>query len=153
VASRPSSLPEWLRANGVVAIDGVDTRRLTKHIRERGSLRCVVSTTDGDAHSLVAKARAALPTDGRDLASEVSVKEPYTWTEGYQGSYPGIVPPIGDKRRVRLVAYDFGIKRNILRLPAHTHGFDVDRRATRLDPGHRRAGPRSRRHLPVERPR
>ncbi len=119
-----SSLPEWLRAHGVVAIDGVDTRRLTKHIREHGSLRCVVSTTDGDAHSLVAKARAALPTDGRDLASEVSAREPYTWNEGYQASYPGIVPPIGDKRRVRVVAYDFGIKRNILRSLAHA-GFDI----------------------------
>lgn len=119
-----SSLPDWLAANGVVAIDGIDTRQLTKHIREHGSLRCVVSTTDGDAVSLVAKARAAQSTDGRDLASLVSTKAPYTWSEGYHETFPTIVPPMARERRVRLVAYDYGMKRNILRSLVHA-GFDV----------------------------
>ncbi|MEO0650020.1 MAG: carbamoyl-phosphate synthase domain-containing protein, partial [Planctomycetota bacterium] len=78
-----SSLGDWLKSNGVVAIDAIDTRQLTKHVRERGSLRCIVSTTDGDTDSLVAKAKAAASTDGRDLASEVTTKEPYAWSEGY----------------------------------------------------------------------
>ena len=117
------TLPEWLRKNGVVAIEGVDTRRLTKQVREVGSLRCIVSTTDHDPESLVAKARAAASTDGRDLASEVSTKEPYTWTEPYQDSYPKHLEP-ADGPRTRIVAYDFGIKRNILRSLAHC-GFDV----------------------------
>ncbi|MBI1383196.1 MAG: glutamine-hydrolyzing carbamoyl-phosphate synthase small subunit [Planctomycetaceae bacterium] len=119
-----ASLPAWLESRGVVAIDGIDTRQLTKHIREHGSLRCVVSTTDGDANSLVAKARAAASTDGRDLASLVSTKTPYVWNEGYQESFPAIVPGLLRERRVRLVAYDLGIKRNILRSLVHA-GFDV----------------------------
>ena len=118
-----SSLPEWLAANGVVAIEGVDTRRLTKQVREAGSLRCIVSTTDHDDDSLVAKARAAQSTDGRDLASHVTCKEPYQWKEGYHESYPDRIEEIQEPR-TRIVAYDFGIKRNILRSLAHC-GFDV----------------------------
>jgi carbamoyl-phosphate synthase small subunit len=118
-----SSLPEWLVKNDVVAIEGVDTRRLTKLIREGGSLRCVVSTEDHDEESLVAKARAAQATDGRDLATTVCCREPYEWSEGYQESYPRWIAP-ADGMRPRIVAYDFGIKRNILRSLVHC-GFDV----------------------------
>lgn len=117
------SLPDWLVREGVVAIEGVDTRRLTRIIRTEGSLRCVVSTEDTDDTSLVNKARAARSTDGRDLASEVTTKDAYEWTNGYDESYPNIVPP-GSTRRLRCVAYDFGIKRNILRSLVHA-GFDV----------------------------
>jgi len=115
-------LPEWLRANDVVAIEDVDTRLLTKLTRSEGSLRCVVSTIDDDPDSLVAKARAAQPTDGRDLASEVSCSEPYSWESGYDASWPGWIPGAGDRQRI--VAYDFGIKRNILRSLVHC-GFQV----------------------------
>jgi len=118
-----SSLPDWLSANGVVAIEGVDTRRLTKAVREGGSLRCVVSTLDHDEDSLVAKAAGALATDGRDLASAVSCKEPYTWTDGYDSSYPAWLER-QDAKRKRVVAYDLGIKHNILRSLVHC-GFDV----------------------------
>jgi carbamoyl-phosphate synthase small subunit len=118
-----SSLGDWLRKRGIVAIDGVDTRRLTKLIRTAGSLRCIVSTTDSNSESLVKKARATPSTDGRDLASEVSCKQPYTWTAGYDPSYPTILDPWSG-RRLRCVAYDFGAKRNILRSLVHT-GFDV----------------------------
>ena len=121
------SLPEWLRAQGVVAIEGIDTRYLTKVVREAGCLRCVVSTLDHDADSLVAKARSAPSTDGRDLASHVSCRAPYRWKEGYQASYPALVPGRAPENGVegpRIVAYDFGIKRNILRSLVHC-GFDV----------------------------
>ncbi len=117
------SLPEWLAGLGVVAIEGVDTRMLTRIVREHGSLRCVVSTIDGDPKSLVEKARRAPATDGRDLTLAVTCKEPYNWTDGYSESYPGLEVP-SEGRRYRVVAYDFGAKRNILRSLVHT-GFDV----------------------------
>ena len=116
-------LPAWLERNGVVAIEGVDTRRLTKLIRTSGSLRCVVSTLDHDADSLVKKARATQATDGRDLASAVSCKAPYHWSETYHASYPSWVAA-GTAKRKRIVAFDYGIKRNILRSLVHA-GFDV----------------------------
>jgi len=129
MSSIPSSrrsqqpLPEWLAERGIVAIDGVDTRRLTRAIREEGSLRCVVSTTDGDAASLVAKARAALSTDGRDLTREVTCPEPYSWDAAYDESYPTLLDA-SRRPRARCVAFDFGAKRNILRSLVHC-GFDV----------------------------
>ena len=117
------SLPELLIEQGVVAISEIDTRRLTKIIRTEGSLRCVVSTTDSDPESLVAKARSAQATDGRDLASEVSCTESYAWDAGYDETYPHLVAS-GTGQRLRCVAYDFGAKRNILRSLVHA-GFDV----------------------------
>ncbi|MFT5464459.1 MAG: carbamoyl-phosphate synthase small subunit [Planctomycetota bacterium] len=116
-------LPAWLAKNGIVGIEGVDTRRLTKLVREAGSLRCVVSTEDHNEDSLVAKAKAAVTTDGCDLASRVTCEKPYRWEEGYQESYPAEI--IGNRKNpARIVAYDFGIKRNILRSLVHV-GFDV----------------------------
>ena len=116
-------LSSWLDRNNVVAIDGIDTRKLTKMVRVEGSMRCVVSTTESDPKVLVEKAKGAESTDGRDLASVVSCKESYTWNEGYHDSYPDFIPPVeGD--RIKVVAYDFGAKRNILRSLVHC-GFDV----------------------------
>ena len=117
------ALGDWLARNGVVAIEGVDTRKLTKLIRTEGSLRCVVSTYDHDPDSLVAKARRALATDGRDLASAVTCRAPYSWREAYDGSYPALITE-SRATRLRVVAYDYGIKRNILRSLVHA-GFDV----------------------------
>jgi carbamoyl-phosphate synthase small subunit len=117
------SLPAWLQEHGVVAIEGVDTRRLTKVIRTDGSLRCVVSTIDHDPQSLVRKARAAMATDGRDLASVVTCREPYRWSDAYDASYPAWLEGAPPRAR-RIVAFDYGIKRNILRSLVHA-GFDV----------------------------
>jgi carbamoyl-phosphate synthase small subunit len=101
----------------------VDTRRLTKLVRTGGAVRCVVSTVDHDPDSLLAKARGAALTDGRDLASEVSCKEPYAWSEGYAESYPALFE--GQRgETVPLVVYDFGTKRNVLRSLVHV-GFDL----------------------------
>jgi len=118
-----TTLPDWLRAKDVVAIEGVDTRRLTKLVRTEGCLRFVLSTQDSDADSLVSKARAAPSTDGRDLASEVCCKEPYAWADAYDESYPNWISG-SSAERVRCVAFDFGAKRNIMRSLVHT-GFDV----------------------------
>jgi carbamoyl-phosphate synthase small subunit len=117
------SLQDWLVEQGVVAIEGVDTRRLTRVVRQHGCLRCVVSTEDGDERSLVAKARSAPATDGRDLTVGVTCAEPYAWSAGYDASYPGLDEP-SEGARLRVVAYDFGAKRNILRSLVHS-GFDV----------------------------
>ncbi|MDF1836955.1 MAG: glutamine-hydrolyzing carbamoyl-phosphate synthase small subunit [Planctomycetota bacterium] len=124
-SSHRSDLPleDWLKREGVVAIEGVDTRRLTKEVREHGSLRCVLSTEDLDEASLVAKAKAAASTEGQNLAQKVTCKESYTWSEGYPDSYPDEIKAVG-KDRLSVVAYDFGIKRNILRSLVHC-GFDV----------------------------
>ena len=116
-------LEDWLRANGVVAIDGVDTRLLTKLERTEGCLRCVVSTRDSDPASLVAKARNTPPTDGRDLTQLVTCSEPYAWDQPYAPSYEGPLASTNGPRP-RIVAYDLGAKRNILRSLVQT-GFDV----------------------------
>jgi len=124
-SSHRSDLPldAWLKREGVVAIEGVDTRKLTKTVREVGCLRAVISTVDSAPASLVAKARAMPATDGRNLTPLVTCTEPYAWAEAYPPSYPALIPG-ADGRRVRCVAYDYGAKRNILRSLTHC-GFDV----------------------------
>ena len=121
------SLSAWLEKQNVVAIEGVDTRKLTRLVRNAGSLRCVVSTVDGKTESLVEKARKTPATDGRDLTKLVTCKEPYAWSREYDESYPEWIahaPSGNGSRKIRCVAYDFGAKRNILRSLVHT-GFDV----------------------------
>lgn len=98
-----ASLPEYLKAHGVVAIDGVDTRMITKHIRTRGALKAALSTTDLDPERLVAKARASADMAGSDYVQEVTVDKPYEWNPGFKGRY-------------RVVALDYGTKYNILRM-------------------------------------
>jgi carbamoyl-phosphate synthase small subunit len=99
------SLPEYLRDNNVVAIDGVDTRKITKILRVKGALRCVISTVDHDHASLVQKAQASPSMAGQDLVKDVTVDQPYEF-------------PTAGEARYRVVALDFGIKQNILRLLA-----------------------------------
>jgi carbamoyl-phosphate synthase small subunit len=120
------ALPAFLAERGIVAISGIDTRRLTRHLRERGAMRAVISTTDLDPASLVAKAQAAPGLVGRDLVAEVATPEAYTWG----GEMPpgcelpvdtGVLPA---SPRYRVVAMDSGIKYNILRRLAEA-GCDV----------------------------
>ncbi len=110
------TLPEFLVRHGIVAMEGVDTRRLTRHVREAGAMRAVISTVDLDPDSLVAKAAASPGLVGRDLVAEVAVTEPYHWgSEGPDGTLPvdtGILPV---SPSYRIVALDSGIKYNILR--------------------------------------
>jgi carbamoyl-phosphate synthase small subunit len=118
-----ASLDEYLREYGVVGITGVDTRALVRHIREAGALRGVISSADPDPQRLIDAARAAPSMEGLDLVPYVTCPEPYHWTEG-AGDWR---LEIGDGQASDLqslisnlpfhvVAYDFGIKRNILRL-------------------------------------
>lgn len=110
------SVPDFLRSQGVVGIEAVDTRRLTRHLRERGAMRAVISTLDLDPASLSAKAAGSPGLVGRDLVREVAVPEAYQWgSEDPTGCQPidtGVLPV---EARHRVVAFDSGIKFNILR--------------------------------------
>jgi carbamoyl-phosphate synthase small subunit len=111
-----SSLEEWLQRHGVVGIQGLDTRALTRHIRTRGAMRGAISTTDLDPDSLIARVQASPGLLGLDLVREVTCDGPYTWTDGEWCWPAGYAQDIaGPRERFRVVAYDFGIKRNILR--------------------------------------
>jgi carbamoyl-phosphate synthase small subunit len=121
------SIDAFLRRHRVPGIAGLDTRALVRRIRDRGFQNGVVSTDPAsqDADALVAAARAAPGLDGRDLVAGVTCREPYRWEQGLWRGVDGQVPrPPRPEPRLRLVAYDFGIKRNILRLLVE-QGFDV----------------------------
>lgn len=108
-------LPEFLREQGVVGIQGVDTRALTKRLREKGSMMGVISTEDLHPDNLVDKARAAPPIEGRDLVREVTCAAPYRWEQAQWTLEEGYRKP-RRPGRFRVAAYDFGVKYNILRL-------------------------------------
>jgi len=112
-----ATLGESLRAEGVIGIHDVDTRMLTRRIRDRGAMRAAVSTVDLDVGSLVERVRSSRGMEGADLARTVSTTEPY--------ASASLAGPASDRRgRVfRVAVYDFGIKRNILRLLAE-HGIE-----------------------------
>ena len=109
------SLDAYLKENGVVGIHGIDTRALTRHLRDHGAQNGIISTVDFDHASLVAKARAVPSMAGLDLASGVSVDKPYHWTEGLWQLGQGYPQVDQASLKYKVVAYDFGIKYNILR--------------------------------------
>jgi carbamoyl-phosphate synthase small subunit len=109
------SLPDYLKKHGVVAIAGIDTRRLTRILREKGAQAGCLMAGEVDETAALAEARAFPGLAGMDLAKEVSVEAPYAWEEG-DWTLAGYRPAPAAKYRV--VAYDYGIKRNILRLLA-----------------------------------
>ena len=122
------TLSSYLIAQGTVAIAGVDTRKLTRHLRTTGAQNACVATfpegaviSQSQIQQAIERARAAQPMAGLDLAQEVSVSQPYTWTEGEwlltaTNGQPGFQPQ--NQPRFHVVAYDFGVKRNILRMLA-----------------------------------
>ncbi|HNH35659.1 MAG TPA: glutamine-hydrolyzing carbamoyl-phosphate synthase small subunit [Rhodocyclaceae bacterium] len=111
------TLDEYLRAEGVVAIADLDTRRLTRVLRENGAQAgCLMTGQRLDPEAAVAQARAFPGLAGMDLAQVVSVQEPYDWHEGEWRLGKGY--GAGSAARFHVVAYDFGVKRNILRMLA-----------------------------------
>jgi len=121
------SLPAFLERCAVPGIAGIDTRALVRRIREGGAQIGVLSSDPAqqDEAVLVRRARSAASLDGRDLAAEVSCAAPYAWTQGVWRGIEGQVPRLQrPEPRYRVVAYDFGIKRNILRRLVE-QGFDV----------------------------
>lgn len=111
------SLPDYLAERGVVAISDVETRALVRHIRTHGAMRAVLSTEIFDADKLMTLARQSRDMNGLDLVREVTTPEPYHWTEGQNWWQPDAPPP-STATQFHVVAYDYGIKRNILRLLA-----------------------------------
>jgi carbamoyl-phosphate synthase small subunit len=103
------SLAVELERAGVVGLEGVDTRRLTLRLRDRGAMRCGLSTVDLDAASLLQRVRAHPAMEGADLANDVSASEPYPARDL-------VGPATAELGTIyRVAAYDFGLKRNILR--------------------------------------
>ena len=103
----------YMREHGIVGIQGIDTRALTRHLRDHGAQEGIISTEEMDGAILAAKARALPGLVGRDLVSEVSIAEAHGWSEGAWQLARGYTKPPAP--RFRVVAFDSGIKRNILR--------------------------------------
>ena len=110
------TLPEFLAEQQVVAIAGVDTRRLTRLLREKGALTGCIAAGDCSEQEALQQARAFPGLKGMDLAQAVTCSEPYAWKESAWAPSGGYGEGRGDGFHV--VAYDFGVKRNILRLLA-----------------------------------
>ncbi len=114
------SLPDFMRRHQLVGIAGLDTRRLTRRLREKGALNgCLLAVEQGakpEAQIALAAARAFPGLKGMDLAKVVSVKQPYHWDEGLWQLGEGQAK--ARQSRFHVVAYDYGIKRNLLRMLA-----------------------------------
>jgi carbamoyl-phosphate synthase small subunit len=115
------TLRDYLKQEGVLGIEGFDTRALTRHIRDKGAMRAYISTSDLNPFSLVEKAKGVPSMVGLDLAGGVTTDKPYFWSEGKiypcslkTGKLNGSVWREKNKR-FHVVAVDFGIKYNILR--------------------------------------
>jgi len=117
------TLDDYLKRWNIVALEGIDTRALVRHIRDKGAMRACISTTDSDEQSLIKKARQSPSMENRELATLVTTKERYN------------VAAEGDER-FHVVCYDFGVKRNSLRelsklgcrvtvVPASTPAADI----------------------------
>jgi carbamoyl-phosphate synthase small subunit len=128
------TLADYMAQHGIVGIEGIDTRALVRHLRTAGAQQAIISTTDLEPKSLARRAAALPGLEGRDLVSAVTCSAPYDWDEGRWQLGRGYVR--ADDAKHFVVAYDFGLKRNILRnlvdagcrvrvVPAHTPAADV----------------------------
>jgi carbamoyl-phosphate synthase small subunit len=124
-----ASLGDYLRGESTVGIAAIDTRRLTRHLRQGGAQNgCIVALADGQAvtpaivDGAIARAKSAPKMSGLDLAKVVSVEQPYEWKDAVWELGRGYVVP--REQRLNVVAYDFGVKFNILRMLA-TRGCKV----------------------------
>src|SRR5512146_2971698 len=128
---------EYLEQFKIPVLADIDSRALVRHLRDRGVMRGVISTLESDAEKLVAKARAIPKMEGTDLAKMVTTKQRYQWEVGERSHVPVEVGGGKDQPpKFHVVAYDFGIKHNILRklvsnrcqvtvVPAQTRSEDV----------------------------
>jgi carbamoyl-phosphate synthase small subunit len=102
------ALPAFMSRNGLVGIEGVDTRKLVRILRTAGAQMGIIDSTGASAAALVERARKAPGMEGRDLATQVSCKAPYRWEQGVAGRTP--LP-----RQREVVIVDYGVKRGFLR--------------------------------------
>jgi len=116
------SLPDYLRKHKIVAISDIDTRALVRHLRDHGAMRAVLSTLDVVPESLIRKARLLPEMVGRDLARTVTCEKPFVWQDqsidwlGDEKNLSRGEPANQGTGLFKVVAFDFGIKHNILRL-------------------------------------
>ncbi len=117
---KQESLSDYLARHGIVAIADIDTRRLTRLLREKGAQNgCIVAGDAPDEAAALAAAKAFPGLKGMDLAKEVTTRMPYEWAQGswtLEGGLPEAPHPVEEKLPLHVVAYDFGVKRNILRM-------------------------------------
>jgi carbamoyl-phosphate synthase small subunit len=111
-------LAEYLASHGIVAIQGIDTRALTRHLRDHGAQDGIISSTGEDVARLIERARGLQGLVGRDLVREVTVDQPFTWREGAWDLVRGY--QAAPASQCTVVAFDAGIKLNILRQLAST---------------------------------
>ncbi|TET35149.1 MAG: glutamine-hydrolyzing carbamoyl-phosphate synthase small subunit [Planctomycetota bacterium] len=116
-------LESFLGENNIPGISGIDTRRLTRHIRLEGAMKGVLSTADGDEAALVEKAKSSPGLVGRDMIATVTTKKPYDWDEGFISKF-GSPRPEFEGETLNVVAVDYGAKYNILRCLVE-NGFKV----------------------------
>jgi carbamoyl-phosphate synthase small subunit len=118
------ALSDYLKQNGIVAISDIDTRALTRLLRSSGVMRGVIATGRPDPDELVAKARSIPKMEGTDLVREVTCAAPFQFTN--PAADPGFIVPPGRRaaRPLRVAAYDYGMKWNILRRLTE-HGCQV----------------------------
>ncbi|MBU4208620.1 MAG: glutamine-hydrolyzing carbamoyl-phosphate synthase small subunit [Proteobacteria bacterium] len=124
-----STLADYLKAQGILGIEQFDTRALTRHIRKAGAMRAFITTRDLDPASSVKRALEIPSMAGQDLVKEVTTKIPYYWTQGkpvYIGKDVSLNKNIWkySESKHSVVAFDFGIKYNILRCLEHA-GFEI----------------------------
>ena len=111
------SLSDYLKSHNIVGIADIDTRKLTRILREKGAQAgCILAGKQLDEAHALEQARAFPGLKGMDLAKEVTVSESYRWTEGSWQLGKGHVTPAEGDFKYHVVAYDFGVKRNILRM-------------------------------------
>ena len=118
-------LSDYLTKNRVVGLEGIDTRQLVRHIREQGAMRGIISSTELRTSELRKKLDRYPGLVGRDIVKPVTTKKPYRWDKPAVDilSREPLQYAVG-KKRFRVVAYDYGMKNNILRLLC-SHGCDV----------------------------
>ncbi len=116
------SLDRYLKNHGIVGLQGIDTRALTRHLRDHGSQDGIISSTDLEVERLLQRVQALPQIVGQDLVKHVTVEQPYGWSEGEWKPERGYTTP--PPAQFKVVAYDAGIKLNILR-QLRTAGCDV----------------------------
>jgi len=117
-----NSLSDYLKTNNVIGLEGIDTRKLVKHIRTQGAMKGVIASTDLNIHKLKKKLENYPGLVGRDIVKDVTVKKPYSWDKP-------VVDVLNEneqkpEKKYKVIAFDFGIKQNILRLLC-SNGCDV----------------------------
>ncbi len=108
------SLDEFLKKQGIIGIEDIDTRKLVRHIREQGSMNAIISTKTDDIDLLKKKASEIEDIVGKDLVKDVTCSEIYEWNEGTWDLY-NETKSTDNEGNIHIVAVDFGVKRNILR--------------------------------------